>query len=306
MNVATGLKPGTTSYQEVSSVLEEWRQETIPVRDNLYGGTSGDNQAHLVVRARFLDLLFCDERVNTFIQTLVDSTPRDEYLRHLEAALDQEGCERGRATNPGDLETMFENDLGNLSILLSGLPPSVQYHLVEFLNGFTAVFNDDHVTNKIVSDTSDFISQLGFPYKWLLLEILSVYMGRCFVDGYTWNFQGNLEIEDNEATALLPAGKFSFEVLQGETIRDGIARLRSEARDFEEEITRFVERLPTGKAPNKNISSLGKNTEWLFHYKVSGQSIRSISIEAFPGECDRRKDIYNGIKRVEHLLSLGS
>jgi len=57
MSVATGLNPGTTSYQVISEVLEEWRQETIPERDNLYGGTRGDNEAHLVVRAAFLDLL---------------------------------------------------------------------------------------------------------------------------------------------------------------------------------------------------------------------------------------------------------
>ena len=287
MNVVTGLKAGTTSYQEVSSVLEEWRQETIPERDNLYGGTSGDNQAHIVVRATFLDLLFRNESVNTFIQTLVDSTPRYEYLHHLEAVLDEQDAPRSLAANIGDTKITFSHDLGELSNSLALLPAGDQYHLSEFLNEFTAFFDNDHVINKIVLDTWDFITQLGFPYKWILLEILTIYMGRCFIDGYTWTFQGNLEIEDNEETAALPEGKFNFEVLPGETVHDGIARLRSEARDFEEEITRFVERLPTGKAPNKNISSLGKNTEWLFHYKVSGLSTRSISIEAFPGEGDR-------------------
>ena len=306
MNIATGLKARTTSYLEVSSVLEEWRQETIPERDNLYGGTSGDNQAHVIVRATFLDLLFRDESVNTFIQTLVDSTPRDEYLHHLEAVLDEQDAPRSLAANIGDTKITFNHELGELSNSLNLLPADDRYHLSEFLNEFTAFFDNDHLINKIVLDTWDFITQLGFPYKWLLLEIFTIYMGRCFIDGYTWTFQGNLEIEDNEETAALPEGKFNFEVLPGETVHDGITRLRSEVSEFEEEITRFVEKLPNGKSPNKNIASLRKYTQWLFLHKVTGQSIRSISTKSFPGEGDRRKDIYNGIKRAEHLLSLGS
>ena len=304
MSVATGLQPGTTSYQEVSSVLEEWRQETIPERDNLYGGTNGDNQAHLVVRAILLDLLFRDETVNNFIQSLVNSTPRVKYLQRLETVLDgQNPCQR---TSTRDTTTICNNDLEDLPNCLHPLPAGDRYHLSIFLKNFTAFFEDDQFITKLVEDIWHFVTNLGSPYRWLVLESISVFIARCFIDGYSWTFQRNMEIEGNDKTTVLPEGKFLFEVLQGETASDGIARLRSEVSDFEEEITRFVENLPTGKVPSKNINSLTKYAEWLFKHKVSGRSIRSISSQAFPGEEDRRKDIYNGIKRAEYQLSLGS
>jgi len=223
----------------------------------------------------------------------------ERVLGQPDLVLDLETGPGGRCFGPGH----DSQDLFGLSRLITG---ETSYQSPTVLPNSRKSLDSSQDTPSLVVNIGDFISHLGFPYPWLLLEFLTVYIARLFIDGYTWTYRGNLEVEDEDKTAILPREKFIFEVSPLETVSAGVARLRSEVEEFETRITRFLDVLPAGKIPVKRISSLEEYTTWLYRNKIRGESIKSISKKVFPGEDDRRKDIYDGIERASHLLTLGA
>ena len=73
----------------MARMLEEWRKETVPERDDLLGESDGDNARHVIIRGAFLDLIFKDNRTNTGIEEWVNRTPLKARFEHLVTALDE-------------------------------------------------------------------------------------------------------------------------------------------------------------------------------------------------------------------------
>ena len=73
---------------EMARWLEEWRMKAIPERDDLLGGTDGDNMRHVLIRGAFLDHLFGDKKINAVIEGWVNRTPLKASVQQLERILD--------------------------------------------------------------------------------------------------------------------------------------------------------------------------------------------------------------------------
>ena len=72
-----GAKCGASEsflLEVMARMVEEWRKETVPERDDLLGESDGDNARHVILRGAFLDLLFKDKRINTVIEGWVNRT----------------------------------------------------------------------------------------------------------------------------------------------------------------------------------------------------------------------------------------
>lgn len=103
----------------------------------------------------------------------------------------------------------------------------------------------------------------------------------------------------SEMTA--PMTTVSFQTEEGESLELAVTRLYDE---FESAVKRLLEPVPPrGKVPQHTIPVLERNARWFYRHKVKGESIRSIAIREY-GSSDRRKDVYEGIKRAEKLLNL--
>jgi hypothetical protein len=130
-----------------------------------------------------------------------------------------------------------------------------------------------------VAETKGFVAGLGLPYPWLVVAVLGEF-GRRF---------------------LLP----DFEIPTHPSWYDGSgylpgAWLRRRDRGWPE---------PAGDAdttlvPERAREALPKWAEWFYRSRVRGESIRSIARAAFGTEVDRRKDVKDGIARVEALFEL--
>ena len=93
----------------------------------------------------------------------------------------------------------------------------------------------------------------------------------------------------------------SFQTHEGECVEQALKRLLNEAKETAKKLLEPVPR--PGRFPDRRIAVLERNGRWFYRHKVKGDSIRAIAVSEL-GSSDRRKDIYDGIKRAEELLRL--
>ena len=301
----------------VTQVIDDWRTETIPERDNLAGNSQGDNERHVIVRGAFLDLFLQDERTHALVATCVDRSPNTkETLLWISKISDRLAAMSG-AQEVGlswDHENGFKvsSDSGDEIKLLAGEATEI---LRGFRSGIMEYWNSG-AFQQVVGEIYRFVEDIGLPYRWLVLELLTLYIARVFVDDLSWCFTGSLDVEDTTYSQPSPEFRheFSFDARAGETVGQAIERLEIEARNqvakARRGLTRFVNPLPRGRMPNHASESLEKSAEWFYRNKVAGESIRSIASQAFTegdrASDERRKDVRRSIQQAEDLLSLGS
>ncbi len=230
---------------EMARWLEEWRREAIPERDDLHGGTDGDNMRHVLIRGAFLDHLFWDKKINAVIEGWVNRTPLKASVQQLERILDDlaksskiplneipwnEKCSISIATDE-NAEILVELDQRAAAILrgcldeLRSLPRS-------------------DVFRSVLNDIVELVESLDMPYQWLVIELTQVYFARLFISDYSWQYAGNLEVEQSSDFQPTPEVDFRFQTLPGETLKQTLDRLKTEVGQATDELTRFVEQLP--------------------------------------------------------------
>ena len=313
------LEPSVPEHSSdtLDELIDDWRIETLPERDNLRGNSQGDNERHVIVRGVFLDLFFRDERTNAFIDTLINrSPPLKERLSEIAKISDRLAAmpETQDVEIFWDYENGFKgcNDSDDEIKLLFG-------EATEILRGFRSEIMGHFSSGAFrqgIDEIYQFVEDIGLPYQWLALELWGLYFSRVFVDDFSWRFTGSFDVEDTAYSQPSPEfhWEFSFDDRAGETVGQAIERLELESRtqiaEARQELTRFVDILPRGKMPNRTKESLQKYAEWFYKNKVAGESIRSIASQAFTEgdrmDDERRKDVRGGIKKAESLLSFGS
>ena len=289
----------------IARMFEEWRKETVPERDDLLGESDGDNSSHVIFRGAFLDLLFRDQRINTVIEGWVNRTLLKAKFEHLVLVLE----ELAVISKVPFRELPWDEEGGTLTTgdnleILRVLGQQATLVLRAFLDEVRS-FPCTDVFRCVVNDIVRLVDSLDMPYQWLVMELAQVYFARLFINDYSWQYADNLEVEHSADYQSTLEVDFKFHTLAGETVKQAVDRLNSEVEQVTDELTRFVERLPRGRVPDQTQPILIKYAEWLYRNKVATESIRSIALQDFPGEDDRRKDVRDGINKAQELLSLG-
>ena len=297
----------------LAELVDEWRTEAIPERDDLLGEKHSDNKRHVIVRGSFLDHFFGDDRTAAIIDKWVShSPPLGEIFLELASAAD--GLAAVLEAQEDKILLTYENEF----IVPDGSDEKIKL-LVNNTNSKLRRFRseamkywDSDAFRQVVSEIYDFVEEMRLPWKWLVFEVLGVYFARVFVKDFSWRFTDAFDVEDISWSQ--PAPKFHFELLfdtrTGETIGQAKERWETELkriREASEELTRLVKPLPRGRFPSKT-GHLENHAKWFYLRRVCDRSVASIAQSEFLEidrlSDDRRKDIREGIKNAEALLSI--
>jgi len=309
--ISSGLADWWT--QLLAELVDEWRTETIPERDNLLGDKQSDNKRHVIVRGSFLDHFFRDDRTTAIIDEWVShSPPLGEKFLELASAAD--GLAAVLEAQEEKILLTYENEF----IVPTGSDEKIKLlvrntnsKLRRFRSEVMKYWNSDEF-RQVVSEINDFVEDMRLPWKWLVWEVFGVYLARVFVKDFSWRFTDALDIEDISQSQPAPESHFEslFDTRAGETVGQATQRLETElekVREAGEELTRFVEPLPKGRFPRKT-AILEKYARWFYFQRVCGRSVTSIARSEFlenqTQNDDRRKDIRDGIEKAEALLSI--
>lgn len=303
MEISSKSSNGSPWQAFISTLLEDWREETIPERDGLLGETTGDNVRHVIVRAEFLDRFFGDPKIKAAIKDWVQRTPLKRQVQQMSRAVKQFGDLAGISWN----QIGWDEDTG---VLVSPGTDAVATQKVEEANTLVRSFllelrgfSESNILGTVVGEAVHLLESLDLGYQWLAIELLQVYFANLFVDDFSWQYKDKL---DSETPDILAAEMtFEFSTREGETLREAIGRIRNDVELAIGELERYQQPLSRGSLPGSTRSSLRRNAKWFYLQRVAGRSIRSIAQEEFPGEGDRRKDVRDGIKSVGKLLDLG-
>jgi hypothetical protein len=298
------------STQLLAELVDEWRAETIPERDDLIGVQQSDNKRHVIVRGSFLDHFFGDDRTAAIIDKWVShSPPLGEIFLELSSAAD--GLAAVLEAQEDNILLTYENEF----IVPDGSDEKIKL-LVQNTNSKLRRFRseamkyrDSDAFRQVVSEIYDFVEVMRVPWKWLVFEVLGVYFARVFVKDFSWRFTDAFDVEDTSRSQPAPEFYFEFrsDTQAGETVGQATQRLETKVREAGEELTRFVEPLPKGRFPRKT-ASLEKYARWFYFKRICGRSVTSIARSEFTENQtqndDRRKDIREGIEKAEALLSI--
>ena len=148
----------------------------------------------------------------------------------------------------------------------------------------------------------NFVKNLGLPYPWLAIELIESFFNA--VSGFALGLKIEIDgrYESNSPSELIaPKTSMLFQTREGETVKEALDRLSKDVENVVGNLLQPVTRL--GKMPDRTIPALERDARWLYRRNVKGESIRSIAIQEF-GSDNRRKDIYDGIRRAKQLLGL--
>lgn len=296
--------------QWLAELVDEWRTETIPERDDLLGEKQSDNKRHVIVRGSFLDHFFGDDRTAAIIDKWVShSPPLGEIFLELSSAAD--GLAAVLEAQEDKILLTYENEFivptgsdEKIKLLVQNTNNKLRYFRSEAMD----YWNSD-AFQQVVSEIYDFVEDMRIPWKWLVWEILGVYFARIFVKDFSWRFTDAFDVEDISWSQPAPEFYFEFrsDTQAGETVGQATQRLEAKVREAGEELTRLVKPLPKGRFPRKT-ASLEKYARWVYFRRVCGWSVTSIARSEFPENQtqndDRRKDIRYGIETAEALLSI--
>ena len=309
--ISSGLADWST--QLLAELVDEWRTETIPERDNLFGVQQSDNKRHVIVRGFFLDHFFGDDRITAIIDEWVShSPPLGEKFLELASAGD--GLVAVLEAQEEKILLAYENEFivptgsdEKIKLLVQNTNSKLRYFRSEAMD----YWNSD-AFQQVVSEIYDFVEDMRIPWKWLVWEVLGVYFARIFVKDSSWRFTDAFDVEDISWSQPAPEVHFEsfFDTRTGETIGQAKERWETElkrVREASEELTRLVKPLPRGRFPSKT-GYLENCAKWVYLRRVCGRSVASIAriefSEIHTQNDDRRKDIREGIKNAEALLSI--
>ncbi len=304
MEISSNSSNGYPWQAFISSLLEDWREETIPERDGLLGVTSGDNVRHVLARAAFLDLFFGNETIIGAIKDWVERTPLKQRAQRMFSALTQLDDLGNIPWHQlgWDEQTGITGACGPDDTLVNQTVEEANSSLQSFLFELRS-FPESDVFQTVVGEAVNLLESLDVSYQWLVIELIQVYFANLLVDDFSWKYADRLGSEP----IAIPAAEITYEfsTREGETVGQAIDRICQEVEGAIEELGRYQQPLPRGRLPGLTQSTIGRNAKWFYLNTVTGKSIRSIAQEEFPGEDDRRKDVRDGIKSVRELLDLG-
>ena len=297
----------------LAELVDEWRTETIAERDNLLGDKQSDNERHVIIRGRFLDHFFGDDRITAIIDEWVSHSP-PLWETFLELASAADGLAAVLEAQEDKILLTYENEFivpdgsdEKIKLLVNNTNSKLRDFRSEAMN-----YRNSDALQQVVSEIYDFVEDMRLPWKWLVFEVLGVYLARVFVKDFSWRFTDALDVEDISQSQPAPEFhlEFRFDTQAGETVGQAKERLETElkkVREAGEGLTRFVEPLPRGRFPGKT-DNLDNYAKWFYLQRVCDQSVASIARSEFKENQtqndDRRKDIRDGIKKAETLLSI--
>ena len=304
MEISSKSSSGYPWQAFISSLLEDWREETFPERDGLHGETDGDNARHVIVRAAFMDYFFDDDIIKEALNNWIKRTPLKQAAQRMCKAtaeladLENIPCPQiawdehtGIRVEDGPADTWVNQTIEEAN-------SSLQSFLLELRS-----FPESALFRTVLAEAVNLLEGLDLLYQWLVIELMQVYFANLLVDDFAWQYADRLVSEP--ASAPAPEISYAFSTLEGETAPQAINRIIQEVKRTIEELGRYQQLIPRGKLPGLTQATLRRNAKWVYLHRVAGRSIRSIAQEEFPGEDDRRKDVRDGIKSVRELLDLG-
>jgi hypothetical protein len=153
----------------------------------------------------------------------------------------------------------------------------------------------------LAGEAVTFVKQLGLPWPWLALELMSHYLERVSGSVSGVVFKHELSVVASDAPA--PRVELHFVTEDGEMTGAAIQRLFSEVARVYDQLESA--RLPRGKMPNKTAEVLRRRTRWFYRHRVRRDGILTIARSEFEHEPqNRRREIQGGIAEIQRLLSL--
>jgi hypothetical protein len=279
--------------------LEHWEdREFIAIRDALIGETEADNYCHTIVRSSFLREFWQDDQVQELVNQWAKKTGLEECVWRLGTAGERLAKLAGLDFR-GQLIGQSQLDIAEDQV------PEAEEVIAEFNTAFDALMlrlpPSEHA-DIVGKEAIEFVKYLGLPYPWLAMELIESALRAIvgFALGLTFHVDVWYKPKPLSEMAAPPT-TVSFQTEEGESLEDALTRLYDE---FESAVERLLEPVtPRGKVPQHTLLVLERNARWFYRHKVKRESIRSIAIHEY-GSSDRRKDVYDGIKRAEELLNL--
>ena len=186
--ISSGLADWWTQLS--AELVDEWRTETIPERDNLLGDKQSDNKRHVIVRGSFLDHFFRDDRTTAIIDEWVShSPPLGEKFLELASAAD--GLAAVLEAQEEKILLTYENEF----IVPTGSDEKIKLlvrntnsKLRRFRSEVMKYWNSDEF-RQVVSEINDFVEDMRLPWKWLVWEVFGVYLARVRSEEHTSELQ---------------------------------------------------------------------------------------------------------------------
>jgi hypothetical protein len=283
--------------------LHDWHDwdvamEVNLVCDALIGKTDADNVSHAIVRDAFLREFWIDEKVQTLVSHWAKITGLEERALRLADAGDRLAKlaglhSRGALADTKELTVADDKEQEGNALVLEW-----NSAFDDLMSRFDTVKDNAEIGKEAI----EFIINLGLPYPWLAIELIesTFFAILGFALGQVYRIERWYEPEPlHEIEA--PMTTMSFQTHEGECVEQALKRLLHEAKETAKKLLEPVPR--PGRFPDRRIAVLERNGRWFYRHKVKGDSIRAIAVSEL-GSSDRRKDIYDGIKRAEELLRL--
>ncbi|MDA1129731.1 MAG: hypothetical protein O2913_13710 [Chloroflexi bacterium] len=270
----------------------------IPARDALIGETEADNYRHVLVRQEFFKEFWGDEKVQALVSHWAKITGLEKLAQNLASSGDRL-AELAGFESRGELigrdELTFEDDRAE-----QGKKAMAEVEAAH--DAFLLQLSKPAHSADVGQQAVDFVESFDLPYPWLAIELVESFFNSVggFALGRIVQVDGWYEPKPL-SELIAPKATMSFQSKEGESVEDAVNRVSGY---YEEVVTKLLEpRRPLGKIPDRTIPLLERDARWLYRHNVKGESIRSIANQEFPSS-DRRKDIYDGIRRAKQLLEL--
>jgi hypothetical protein len=306
-----------------------WVRRTFVTEPDAWAGKfEADVIRNGIVCSALFDELWQDDSLQALVSHWADTTGLRECAEQLASATDRLAELMGlqRRGQLGHYEEgLTESELKLLEVetdrvyqIFAQWKPTKEdfadEDLPEFIRRFAEwkVANESFITqlsttldtmyDSIQGEAKNFVIDLGLPYPGLVYDLFQhFYHGIIgFTQGKVYFLERSLVPQPfSEIDATMTTMYFQTE--EGESVEQAQRRLKDQ---FQETMGNLTRSLPKReKFPDHTIQPLVRDARWFYRHKVKGESIRSLAISEF-GSSDRRKDVYDGIKRAADLLSL--
>jgi len=274
-------------------------------------GDENQNDAHLVVRAAFLNCLVHDERIKSLFEDWGNRTGLFREAEKIRSSVHALAASCG-----------FEDDLEFVRrVFLDGkdYPKDELVDLTQLKNAsarfFSAMTKFGRLSKSSGRQLGESIlvyvrDELKLPFPWVCIELCHVFYLRVVTRAFGFEFEIQFALNEPEL-----AKDLRFEAAAGESISKVLERILSEGAKLAK--AAVSSEAPAGKksrAAKNGGEHLEKYAEWFYRKKVNNESIRAIAQnyclnncqELHAGENDHRRDVRYGIARAEKLLNLVS
>src|SRR5215813_1590305 len=241
-------------------------------------GDENQNDAHLVVRAAFLNCLVHDERIKSLFEDWGNRTGLFREAEKIRSSVHALAASCG-----------FEDDLEFVrQFFLDGKDPKDDLvDLTQLKNASAGFFTAMNKFGKLCKNSGRELGEsllifvrddLKLPFPWIPIELVHVFYLRLITREFGFEFEIQFTLR---GPAL--SEDFRFEAVADELISEIWARMLSE---FEKAVVASI--APVGKesrAAKNRGQHLEKYAEWFYRKKVNKESIRAIAQDYCLNNC---------------------